>query len=126
MSAADARRRVGSLVRRVIVLSAALAIAMSVAATLFGHSGYIASIVAGAAIAMAGFLALALTVRRSLAGGSSGLAVAGIGILKLIILGAALWWLFSMKLIEPMLFLAGFSSVVLALIIEGLRLSRKA
>lgn len=129
MSTSDANIRIGSLVRRVIAISAAFAAAMSLAALLAGYTDYIASIVAGSAIAIAGFLALAFTVRRSLQGSHGSLsnaAVAVIAILKLVVLGAVLWWLMSMGLIDPLIFLGGFSSVVVALIIEGLRMGRGA
>ena len=119
-----------ALAKRVILISAIVALAMSAAAVIAGQPGSATSIAAGAAVAMVSFLVLVFSVARSIAGegagGRSHVAVLAIGFLKLGLIGVALWWLVSRKLIDPIMFLAGFSSVVIALLIEGARLKRRA
>jgi hypothetical protein len=79
---------------------------------------------------MASFAVLAYTVAKAFSGtaglGRSNAAVLAIGFLKLGLLGAALWWLVSRNMIEPVTFIAGFSSVVVALLIEGVRIKGRA
>ncbi len=121
---------VGSLVRRVLLIAFLLALASSAAALVFNRTDCAVSLAAGATAAMVSFIVLVLTVTRALAGGRkagrAGAVVLAAGFLKLALLGAALWWLVSRKMIEPITFLAGFSTVVLALIVEGIRIKRKA
>ncbi len=119
------------LLARVIGISAALAIAAEAAALVLGSSRQtLTSVPAGAAVAVASFLVLAIVVRHSAAGAAgrkgraSVAAVAFIGCLKLLLIGALLWWLISRALIEPLAFLAGFSTMVASLLVEGMRKRR--
>jgi len=130
MNVAHAGVSTMGLVKRVVLLSAAVAIVLALASLWAWGSQASLSIVAGAVLAMASFAAVVLTVSRSLPGGSgtgrSHAWVLGLGFLKMGLIGALLWWLISTKSIEPVAFLAGFSTVVMALVVEGFRLKRKA
>lgn len=118
-----------TLVKRVILVSAVLALAMSAVAALVGQPETAVSIAAGAVAAIVSFLVLVFAVARSLAGegggGRSSAAILAISFVKLGLIGAALWWLVSRRMIEPITFLVGFSSVVIALLVEGVRLKRE-
>ena len=104
------------------------AVLMSAVVVIISGTENAASLAAGAAVAIASFFVLVFTVTRSMSDGSnfSKAAIAGLGFLKLGLIGVLLWWLVSKKMIEPITFLAGFSTVVIALLIEGLRSNRKA
>ncbi len=114
------------LILRVLGIAASMAAAMAVAALVMGRGQVALSIGVGAVVAMAGFAVLAGTIS-----GSQGNTVrwrvgllTGIGMIKLGVIGVVLWWLISRALVGPFSFLAGFSTMVAALIIEGLRAGR--
>lgn len=99
-----------------IFLAIALSIALSTGAFVIARS-----IAIGWAIALASFVILAWVVIKAMAGGTGGMWVAALGMVKVVILGAAIWWLLRRGVVEPIAFLGGFSTIVLALIIEGAR-----
>jgi hypothetical protein len=111
---------------RVLITSLVIVLVLVGASLVFGRPDYAISLAAGAAASMASFAVLVFTVARAFSGASgicrSNAVVLAIGFLKLGLLGAALWWLVSREMIEPLTFLVGFSSVVVALLIEGMRL----
>ncbi len=116
---------VGSLVRRALVMAAVLALAAGGIAYVAYGAQTALSIVAGGGVAMASFLVLvAVVVRGTAESGRGMLLVAVIGIGKLLLLGALLWWLITRGHVAPLAFLGGFSTMVAALLIEALRLSR--
>lgn len=129
MSAVETMDSAKTLIVRVLITSLVIALVLVGASWAFGRPDYAISLAAGAAVAMASFAVLVLTVARAFSGesgiGRSNAAVLAIGFLKLGLLGIALWWLVSREMIEPLTFLAGFSSVVVALLIEGMRLKRR-
>lgn len=84
------------------------------------------SVAFGNLIALSSFLLLAFMISMML--GRSGLVLALLffmGLLKLSVITITLWWTISRNLVDPLAFLAGFSTMVLALIIEGSRLNTK-
>lgn len=130
MNMAETAGSVRSLTTRVIITASLLALFSGIAALALGRTDYAISLVSGAAAAIASFIVLVLTIMRTLGGrgglGRSGVAVLAVGFLKLALLGTVIWWLVSRRMIEPFTFLGGFSTVVLALIVEGIRVNRKA
>jgi hypothetical protein len=126
MSAVGTMDLAKALMRRVVITSLVIAAVIVGIALILGRNEYAISLAAGAAVAMASFAVLAYTVAKAFSGttglGRSNAVVLALGFLKLGLLGAALWWLVSREMIEPITFLAGFSSVVVALLIEGIRL----
>lgn len=80
------------------------------------------SIAAGFIIAMASFIVLVFVVIGSLSGTRRALWVGILGVIKMIILGTLLWWLISRGLVEPLAFLIGFSTMVVSLVVEGIRI----
>jgi len=117
---------IAGLMLRVLGISASIAAAMAAAALVMGRGQAALSIGVGAVVAMAGFAVLAGTISGSQ--GSTGRwrvgLLAGIGMIKLGVIGVVLWWLISRALVGPFSFLAGFSTMVAALIIGGLRAGR--
>ncbi len=125
MSSAQNINPVRSLTKRVVLISLGVALIMAAVVMLIDKAVNAVSVVIGALVAIASFLVLVWMVTKAVSPSRWPKAlVAGIGFLKLGVLGAILWWLVSNKLIEPITFLAGFSSVVVALVIEGIRLRR--
>lgn len=125
MSSAQDINPIRSLAKRVVLMSLGVALIMSAVVGLADKPENAISVAIGALTAIASFLVLVWMVAKTFApGGWPKALVAGIGFVKLGLLGAILWWLVSNKLIEPITFLAGFSSVVVALIIEGIGLRR--
>ncbi len=129
MSTVETMGLAKALMVRVLITSLVIALVLVGASLVFGRPDYAISLAAGTVVAMASFAVLVFTVTSAFSGTTgicrSNAAVLVIGFLKLGLLGAALWWLVSRKMIEPLTFLAGFSSVVVALLIEGLRLKRR-
>lgn len=128
MTALTTSTVLSSLLKRVIATAAVLAIVAEAAGLLLGATRQtLLSIPAGAVAAVGSFLVLALVVSHSAAGAAgkrgrgSVAAVAIIGCIKLALIGVALWWLINRALIEPLAFLAGFSTMVAALLFEGFR-----
>jgi ATP synthase I chain len=125
MSIVDPTVAARMLCRRVLAIAWALAAAAALAAGLLGSLAAAASIGAGALLASASFLALVWIVVRSLPGASSSparrypRAILLLGLLKLALIGGAIWWLLTRGLIDPLAFLAGFTTIVVALLVAG-------
>ena len=111
-------------VSRALLLAATLAACAAGGAYWGGGAEAALSVGVGAAIAMASFAVLALVLVRTIAGGRGAGWVAALGIVKMGVIGAVLWWLLSRKVVEPLAFLGGFSTMVAALLLEGLRTKR--
>ncbi|HPQ80255.1 MAG TPA: ATP synthase subunit I [bacterium] len=112
------------LVRHVIS-TAVLILAVAVAASyLLGRSESAFSIAAGSTIAMASFAVLVMVVVRTMAGGRGAYWIAALGMAKIFVIGAVLWWIMKSGAVEPLAFLVGFSTMVLALLVEGVRKNR--
>lgn len=109
------------LVRRVLLTAVVMLLAAVAAAFLLGHPGAAFSIAAGSTIAMASFAVLVMVVVRTMAGGGTAYWIAALGMAKILVIGAVLWWLLQAKAVEPLAFLAGFSTMVAALLVEGVR-----
>lgn len=107
-----------------LIVAAVLAACVAGGAFWGGGAAAAFSVGAGAAIAMASFAVLALVLVRTIAGGRGAGWVAALGIVKMGIIGAVLWWLLSRRVVEPLAFLGGFSTMVAALLFEGLRMKR--
>ena len=107
-----------------LIVAAVLATCVAGGAFWGGGAAAAFSVGAGAAIAMASFAVLALVLVRTIAGGRGAGWVAALGIVKMGIIGAVLWWLLSRRFVEPLAFLGGFSTMVAALLFEGLRMKR--
>ncbi|MFH1829696.1 MAG: ATP synthase subunit I [Pseudomonadota bacterium] len=123
MTTSQNKNPIRSLAKRVLLTAGVVALIMAIIAVAVGTTDNAVSVVIGSLVAIASFLVLVAVVVQTLGPSKwSKALVAGIGFLKLAILGAVLWWLVADKIIEPITFLAGFSSVVVALVIEGLRL----
>lgn len=103
-----------------LMTTAICAIALA-AAIRWGTPQAVLSIAAGAGIAMASFAVLAAVLLRAIKGGRGGVAIAFLGMFKMAIIGMVLWWLLRKGIVEPLAFLGGFSTMVAALIVEGLR-----
>ncbi len=128
-STTQAKSAVSALVGRVLIASAAVAAVMSAAVWALSGPELLVSVVAGFAAAMISFLVLVMSVSTSLSSktrsAGSNAAIAVVCFAKLVLLGLALWWLVSRRMIEPATFLAGFTSLVIALVIEGMRMKRR-
>lgn len=126
----EAAVSIRSLTTRVVLIALSLALISGVAAAALGRTDYALSLATGSAAAIISFVVLVLTVVKAHGRGGglgrSGAAVLAVGFLKLAVLGVVIWWLVSRRMIEPLTFLGGFSTVVLALIVEGIRVNRKA
>jgi hypothetical protein len=127
MSSVQNRNPVRSLAVRVVLTALATAFVMAVVVIAMSSFENAFSVAVGSAVAIASFLVLVAVVTKTLTPSTWPQAViVGIGFLKLGILGVILWWLVSNKHVEPITFLAGFSSVVVALLIEGVRGRRQS
>ncbi|MFH0800069.1 MAG: hypothetical protein V2A66_07820 [Pseudomonadota bacterium] len=115
----------GMFVRRALRIAAAILVATLVASWAWGSARASVSLASGFAVAAASFAVIALVVVRSLGGtGGKGypVLIAILGMVKMAVIGAVLWWLLSRGHVEPISFLCGFSTVVLALIVEAVRM----
>jgi len=122
-----AETSISRIVIRVIAIAAAIAAASAAVALYASTKKAAISIGAGAAIGAASFIALAVAVSGAARPGPAGMRAGlftGISILKLAVVGAALWWLISRSIVEPVSFLVGFTAVVVALVFERLRAAR--
>lgn len=118
---------VSRLVMRVFAISIGLACAMALVGLILYGPRTAISVAAGLGVSLASFGVLVSLVHRSLRGCSGvgmGLMV-GVGLIKLALIGAVLWWLVSRGMVGPMAFMAGFSAMVISLIFEGLRSGRR-
>ena len=116
---------VARLIARVGALSLATAAVAAAAAAVMSGPAAAFSVGIGAAVALASFSVLCLSASCAAGSGFGAAFVAALGILKMAIIGALLWWLISRGLVEPVSFLAGFTSLVAALLIEGLLAGRR-
>lgn len=110
-----------AFVRRALLLAVVLLAVAAAAALVVGTRKDAISIASGAGIAMASFAILSLVITRSLAGRRGAGWIAALGMVKMGILGALIWWLLSRGIVEPLAFMGGFSTMVIALVIEGIR-----
>jgi hypothetical protein len=123
---------VARLTLRVVGGAAALAILSAAAALAVGAGAALLSIGAGFMTAAASFAILAWVVVRTMPGdpGSaprrSTAFVAVLGCVKLAAIGCLLWWLLRRGLLEPLAFLAGFTTIIAALLFAGLSTWRAA
>lgn len=118
------------MIRRVLAVATVFTVIMeAIAFALKMPEQTLISIPAGAVAAMGSFLVLAVvlvragfqaTEERPLSRWPVAV-VAILGCLKLVLIGIVLWWLISRALIEPLAFLAGFSTMVVALLHEGMK-----
>lgn len=107
---------VGTLLINLVILG----LASGVAAIWFGKTALI-SVISGSAIAMASFAVLVTVVASAVGSKSKALFVAGIGMIKMLAIGFVLWWLLSHHIVEPLAFLAGFTTMVAALLIKSVK-----
>lgn len=105
-----------TLLTALILLAAAAAVAVA-----FGGMRIAASLAAGSGIAMASFAVLVFVIVRSASGAGGAAWVALLGVIKMGFLGAIIWWLLRRGLVDPLAFMGGFSTMVAALLIEGVR-----
>ena len=110
-----------SLARRLATTAGALMVIASGAALALGAATEALSIIAGGLIAIASFTILTFVIIRSFGGDKGAGFVAAVGMVKMLALGALLWWLLRRGIVEPLAFLGGFSTMVVALLVEGLR-----
>ncbi len=113
-----------SFVRRTIVVSAAILLFTLIAALIWGNTRIQISLAAGFAVASASFAILSIVVIRLLVGKGSSAWVFLLGIFKIILVGVLLWWIVSKGIVEPLSFLGGFSTLVMALMVEMFRIKR--
>lgn len=105
--------------RAMIVSLTLLAIALA-ASFAFSSIKTTLSLLAGSIVSSASFLALVIVVVHAMMGRHS-IWLVLLGFVKMCLIGTLLWWLVSSRLVEPLSFLAGFSTLVVALLFEGLR-----
>lgn len=107
---------------RTLLTAAVILGSASVVAALLRQVKMIFSLVIGGALAGLSFIVLVVVVSNALGRqGRSGWGVAVLGLIKMGLLGALLWWLLTRGHVHPLAFLAGFSTMVAALLIQGLR-----
>lgn len=130
MNVARVDNQVRSLVLRVIVTSTIISALIAVAFGVVSGPNAAISPLAGAAVAIASFFVLVFTVTMSVDDDGRGRYAKGfviaLGFVKLGVIGVLIWWLVSRNMIDPITFLAGFSSVVVALMIEGMRMKGRS
>ena len=114
------------LIRGVLMTeTAVLAVTCLASAFLIKGSGAAFSVALGAIISMLSFTVLAIVVYKSMTGqGRAVILVATLGIIKVMVLGALLWWLISTGVADPIAFMIGFATMVVTLIIEGIKTSK--
>ena len=111
------------MVRTLLTAAVILGAASVMAALILRQARPVFSIIIGGALAGLSFIVLVVVVSRTLGRQDrSALLVAFLGIIKMILLGALLWWLLTRWHVHPLAFLAGFSTMVLALLIQGLHI----
>jgi len=114
-----------SLLKRVAITSTIISVLAMIISLVFASLIITVSIASGWIISLASFFVLVMAVSKSFSGRSGATAVwAFLGIIKLGVLGALLWWLITKVHIEPFAFLGGFSTMIVALVVEGIRLRR--
>lgn len=114
----------GQFVRRTLVSSAIILVIICIIAFAAAYKNSVFSIAVGWLISAASFTILAIVVIQSFAENTKAAFIALVGIIKMCLLGLVLWWLVSHGFVEPLSLLAGFSTVVIALLVEGVGVSR--
>lgn len=105
------------LAKRTVILGATLAAIASAAAMFLGHHIIALSIAAGSIVAMAVFLIVSFVVIRTASNKRGAKTISVLFVIKTAAIGVLLWWLISYRIVEPLSFLGGFSTVVVALIV---------
>lgn len=105
------------LAKRTVILGAILAAIASAVAMFLGHHLIALSIAAGSIVAMAVFLIVSFVVIRTASNKRGAKTISVLFIFKTAAIGVLLWWLISYGIVEPLSFLGGFSTVVVALIV---------
>ncbi len=115
-------RTITALIGRVLIIGGTLGGMATLFALLLGRTDFAIGIAAGTAVGMASFTILILTLNRLMHNptGAKTTAILIIGSLKLLIIGGFIWWLLHMRRVDSFAFLAGFSSVVAALLVAAL------
>lgn len=107
----------------ICLISAALAAVEVALFAILGSKISVVSAAIGWATSVASFLALAITIVKAFARKNRMTAFwAALGILKLGVIGVVLFFLVTKKIIEPIAFLAGFSTIVAALLVQAMRM----
>lgn len=120
MSSNQVVNPVYSFVKRALVFAVLISLAMTLASFAVGGARLAFSVGVGALMSMASFAVLALVVTRAFGGGRA-VFLGFLGLVKMAVIGIVLWWLVSQKVVEPVSFMIGFSAMVAALIVEGLK-----
>ena len=119
----NSKAAVTSLIKKIVLTSMILAAVAAVVSLALGHSKFALSIGMGWIISVTSFSVLCITIYSAfMKNHTASIVAAVIGIAKLIILGLALWYLITKGYADPLAFMAGFGSTVLALMIEGFRM----
>ena len=119
----EIKSHVRRLILRVALTSAAAMSVGLIIAVILKSKVMAMSVFSGWTVSILSFSILVLTISKAFIGEkirSIGWAIAGI--FKLAIIGALLWILITRGHVEPIAFTAGFSAVIVALLIEGVRL----
>ena len=107
---------------RTLITAAIILGSASLVAALLRQAKMIFSLVTGGALAGLSFIVMVVVVSYTLGRQDrSAMLVAFLGLIKMGLLGALLWWLLTRGHVDPLAFLAGFSTMVVALLIQGLR-----
>lgn len=114
------------LIRGVLMTeTAVLAVACLITAFFMRESGAAFSVAVGAVMSMLSFVVLAVVVYKSMTGqGRAVVVIASLGMIKVIALGAILWWLISTGVADPIAFMIGFGTMVVTLVIEGMKFKK--
>jgi ATP synthase I subunit len=120
------RVQIRRLIRGVLMTETiVLAVACLVSALVMRQSGAAFSVALGAVMSMLSFVVLAVVVYKSMTGqGRAVVLITALGTIKVLALGALLWWLISTGVADPIAFMIGFGTMVLALIIEGMKFKK--
>lgn len=108
------------LLGRTLLIATTLFLLAAAAAWIAGSPGAIPSLATGLAIAAASFAILVLVVSKGMSGDTSAIGIGLLGTIKMAAIGLLLWWLIRRGLVTPLAFLAGFSTMVAALVVEGI------
>ncbi len=123
-NATKPKSAIKGLLKRIFLISAAAMLLSVIVAIVLQVKAAAISIASGWLIGFVSFFVLVMTVVKSFSGEhvkSIGWAIAGV--LKLGVLGGVLWLLITKGHVEPFSFMGGFSILVFALVIEGVRLN---
>ena len=83
------------------------------------------SVALGAVISILSFTVLAIVIYKSMMGqGRAVILITMLGTIKVVVLGGLLWWLISAGVADPIAFMIGFATMVITLIIEGIKANK--